>query len=305
MPIPKFFDFFMPVLNALADGQNHNIKSIRQYAIDIMGISEEEIAKLLPSGKQSVVHNRIQWALSYLKHAGLIVSVSRAVYQITETGQATICNDIIVDLQYLTQFESFRKFHGMESSNPQNTIIGKQYQQQQLETPDDVLEEALEQINKGLADDLLEEALKLSPTAFEHLVIDLMQAMGYGTFENAGKATVATGDEGIDGIIMEDKLGFNLIYIQAKRWNPDHPVGRPDVQAFVGAIAGKGGKGLFVTTSYFTQQAITYAQQQHIILIDGEKLARYMIEHDFGVSVKRTFKIKAIDMDIFVEYQDE
>ena len=136
------------------------------------------------------------------------------------------------------------------------------------------------------------------------MVLDLMKKMGYGTFPNAAAMTATTGDEGIDGIIMEDKLGFDLIYVQVKRWDPDHIVGRPDVQAFVGAIAGKGGKGLFVTTSKFSKQAIDYAKNQHVILMDGERLAYYMIEHDFGVSTKKTFAIKAIDTDLFEDYAD-
>jgi restriction system protein len=153
-----------------------------------------------------------------------------------------------------------------------------------------------------LADDILSEVIKLPPIAFEQMVIDLLSKMGYGAFENAGHTTIASGDEGIDGIILEDKLGFNLIYIQAKKWDLDSTVGRPDVQSFVGAISGKGGKGLFVTTAKFSKQAIEYAKHQHIILIDGKKLAKFMIEHNFGVSVKKTFEIKAIDTDIFNDY---
>ena len=147
--------------------------------------------------------------------------------------------------------------------------------------------------------------MKLSPTTFEQMVIDLLSKMGYGAFENAGKTTSITGDEGIDGIIMEDKLGFNLIYIQAKKWSLDSTVGRPDVQNFVGAISGKGGKGLFVTTAKFSKQASEYAKHQHIILIDGEKLVKLMIEHNFGVTVKKVFEIKAIDTDVFNEYLEE
>jgi restriction system protein len=169
-------------------------------------------------------------------------------------------------------------------------------------TPDDTFEESFRKINKGLSDDLLSEVVKLSPIAFEQMVIDLLSKMGYGSFENAGKTTTITGDEGIDGVIMEDKLGFDLIYIQAKKWDLDSTVGRPEIQSFVGAISGKGGKGLFVTTAKFSKQALEYAKHQHIILIDGEKLAKLMIEHNFGVSIKKTFEIKAIDTDTFNEY---
>ena len=136
------------------------------------------------------------------------------------------------------------------------------------------------------------------------MVIDLLSRMGYGTFKNAGQTTAVTGDEGIDGVIMEDKLGFSLIYMQAKKWNLNSTVGRPDVQSFVGAISGKGGKGLFVTTACFSKQAAEYAKSQHIILIDGSKLAKLMIEHNFGVTVKKTFEIKTIDTDLFYEYAD-
>ena len=158
---------------------------------------------------------------------------------------------------------------------------------------------------KNVTKDLYHKMNCLPSEAFEKMVLDLMRKMGYGTFENAAHTTAVTGDEGIDGIIMEDKLGFDLIYIQAKRWGEDHTVGRPEVQAFVGAIAGKGGKGLFVTTSKFSKQAVEYAKNQHIILLDGEKLTNFMIEHNFGVSTKKVFEIKVIDSDVFNDYKDE
>jgi len=175
---------------------------------------------------------------------------------------------------------------------------------EQLEKGLDIFEEAFKKINRSLQDELLNEVMKLSPRAFEKLALDLMAKMGYGTFENSARTTSVTNDEGIDGVIMEDKLGFDLIYVQAKKWDEDHTVGRPEVQAFVGAIAGKGGKGLFVTTSKFSKQAIEYAAKQHIILIDGEKLTGYMIEYNFGVSEKKIFTIKGIDTDTFNDYVD-
>lgn len=172
-------------------------------------------------------------------------------------------------------------------------------------TPEDTFAEAFEKMNDNLADEILDEVMRISPVAFEKMILDLLAKMGYGTFENAGRTTSITGDEGIDGIIMEDKLGFDLIYIQAKKWDRDKTVGRPEIQSFVGAIAGKGGKGLFVTTAKFSSHAIAYAQTQHIILIDGRKLANLMMEYNFGVTVKKTFAIKAIDTDVFNEYNDE
>ena len=172
-------------------------------------------------------------------------------------------------------------------------------------TPDDQLEDAYKQINASLASDLLSEVLKISPYTFEKLVVDLLSKMGYGTVAYGSHATVASGDDGIDGVIMEDKLGFSLIYMQAKEWAPDRVVGQPDIQSFVGAIAGKHGDGLFVTTAKFSQKAKDYANTHHIILIDGERLAKLMIEYNFCVSTRKTFEIKAIDTDALAEYQDE
>ena len=171
--------------------------------------------------------------------------------------------------------------------------------------PDDTFEQAFQEINDSLAETILEEVMKISPVKFEQMVIDLLSKMGYGAFENAGKVTNVSNDEGIDGIIREDKLGFSLIYVQAKRWEVNKVVGRPEIQAFVGAISGKDGRGLFVTTARFSKQAIDFANQRHIILIDGMRLAKLMIEHNFGVTTKQVFEIKALDTDLFNEYQDE
>lgn len=196
------------------------------------------------------------------------------------------------------KFDSFRDFCSLS-----NTVYnGKITSNKQDNTPDDTLEESFRKINESLADDILNEVIKLSPAAFEQMVIDLLSKMGYGAFENAGRTTSLTADEGIDGIIMEDKLGFSLIYIQAKKWDLSSTVRRPDIQSFVGAITGKGGKGLFVTTAKFSKQASDYAKQQHVILIDGEKLAKLMIEYNFGVTVKKVFEVKAIDTDVFNDY---
>jgi restriction system protein len=223
------------------------------------------------------------------------------VFAITDEGKRVLEeNPKPFDNQYLTRYESFRTF--ASSSAKKKDSSDEPDSQPDSQTPDDLLEESYEKITGNLAEELLAEVVKVSPTTFEQLVIDLLRKMGYGTFENAGKTTVASGDEGIDGVIMEDKLGFSLIYIQAKKWDLDSTVGRPAIQNFVGAISGKGGKGLFVTTAKFSAPAIEYAEQQHIILVDGKKLARLMIEHNFCVSVKRTFEIKAIDTDGINEY---
>ncbi len=303
MELPKYFEMHKPFLEYLKDGKAHKLKELKVYVSQQFGLTEEELAELLPSGRQTVFINRLGWARTYLKKAGLIESPARATFVITEEGKRVLQeNPEVIDVDYLMRYEKFREFQGVFSANREDR--GKNTEENE-ETPDDVFEEAFRKINKSLQDELMNEVMKLSPEAFEQMVLALMSKMGYGTFENAAKTTKQSNDEGIDGVIMEDKLGFDLIYIQAKKWNEDHTVGRPEVQAFVGAIAGKGGKGLFVTTSRFSKQASEYAAKQHIILIDGEKLTEYMIEYNFGVTEKKTFAIKVIDTDTFNDYADE
>ena len=276
MGLPKYYEMHKPFLEYLKDGKLHTLKELKQFISKYFNLTEEELLELLPSGRQTVFINRIGWARTYLKKSGLIDSPARASFIITNDGLEVLKdNPDVIDSNYLMKFESFREFQG----GVIDTQINNETSNDINNTPDDTFEDSFRKINKSLAEDLLAEVIKLSPIAFEQMVIDLLSKMGYGSFENAGKTTVTTGDEGIDGIIMEDKLGFNLIYIQAKKWELSSKVGRPDVQSFVGAISGKGGKGLFVTTAKFSKQAIEYAKNQHIILIDGEKLSNLMIEH--------------------------
>lgn len=297
MSVPKYYEMHKPILECLSDGQVHMMKELKVYIIKYFQLTEEDISALLPSGTQTYLTNRIGWARTYLKKAGLIESPARAVFQITKAGEEALHeNPDVIDQKYLLRYDSFKEFVGKE----EKCRFQSEMEGEQTDTPDDILESSYQKINQSLADDVLTEVMKLSPVSFEKMVLDLMGKMGYGTYRTTG----ITNDEGIDGIIMEDKLGFDLIYVQMKHWGLDHPVGRPEVQAFVGAIAGKGGKGLFVTTSKFTKQAIEYAKGQHIILMDGEKLAYNMIEHDFGVSTKKIFAIKALDTDLFEEYQE-
>lgn len=300
--IPKYFEMHKPILQFLSDGNTHSLKELKTAVIQTFHLTEEDLAQVLPSGRQTYFANRVGWARTYLKKAGLIESPSKGMFRITPEGQKVVQeNPLVIDNSYLMRYPSFRDFTKYAAANTVKPAAAEDTS----DTPDDIMESAFEQINQSLAEDILAEVMKLSPTAFERMVLDLMSKMGYGTFVNASTLTAASGDEGIDGIIMEDKLGFDLIYVQVKRWGEDHLVGRPDVQGFVGAIAGKGGRGLFVTTSKFTKQAIDYAKHQHVILMDGEKLAYYMIEYNFGVSTRKTFSIKAIDSDLFEEYQDD
>lgn len=303
MAVPKFFEFFPAVLQTLLDHSEKSRRQIRTECIELLSVSEEDCCELLPSGKHRTVDSRINWAITYLKHAGLIHAIRRGIYVITPEG-ITAYQDVgsDIDLAYLDRYESFRAFHGVATSAPVKDTPAPLPVE---DTPQDMFEKAYSQINSALADDLLAIIMEHSPAFFEQLVVDLLVKMGYGgSFDSAGMVVGHTGDEGIDGIIREDKLGFSNIYIQAKRWDPDSmTVGRPEIQKFVGALAGQGAsKGLFITTTQFTKEAIKYASKQlaaKIVLVDGQQLTRLMIEYGIGVSVQSTYTIKKIDSDYF------
>lgn len=305
MAVPKYDELMKPLLMAVQNGEVYKIKDVTAILAQQLNLSAEDIAEMLPSGRQSVFKNRVGWAKTYLKKAGLVDSPARATVVITEAGKQVIAdNPDKIDSKYLEQFPSFVDFASAAQTD-EAEISEPAVQKPTDLTPDDQLEDAYKQIKDSLASDLLSEVLKITPYTFEKLVVDLLSKMGYGTVAYGSHATVASGDDGIDGVIMEDKLGFSLIYMQAKKWATDRVVGQPDIQSFVGAIAGKHGDGLFVTTARFSQKAKDYADTHHIILIDGERLANLMIEHNFCVSTRKTFEIKAIDTDALAEYQDE
>ena len=304
MAIPKYDEMYRAFLDCLADGQPHKSKEVKDVIAQTFCLSDKDRSELLPSGSGPLFDGRVGWTKTYLKKAGLIQSPSRGVYVLTPAGQQVLNeNPCLIDNQYLQRFESFRKFifpgAGDTAIQPNVTVASSQ-------SPQDTLEDAFQRINATLADDLLAEIMKLSPSFFEHMVVKLLMQMGYGgSLENAGIVIGQTGDEGIDGIVREDKLGFNLIYIQAKRWDCDKTIGRPEIQKFVGALAGQGAtKGLFITTAKFSTAAFEYAQKQHttkIVLVDGCTLAKLMIEYNLGVSTEAIYKIKRIDSDFFAE----
>ena len=305
MAVPKYDELMKPLLVAVQDGEVYKMKDVTSMLAQQLNLSAEDLAELLPSGRQTVFKNRVGWAKTYLKKAGLLDSPARATIVITDAGKKVVAdNPEKIDSKYLEQFPSFVDFTSAPETQDGGVTPPAVPQPTDL-TPDDQLEEAYKQINASLASDLLSEVLKINSYTFEKLVVDLLSKMGYGTVAYGSHATVASGDEGIDGVIMEDKLGFSLIYVQAKEWALDKVVSRPDIQSFVGAIAGKHGDGLFVTTARFSQQARDYAATHHIILIDGERLANLMIEYNFCVSTRKTFEIKAIDTDALAEYQDD
>lgn len=299
MAIPKYDELMKPMLEAISDGGRYTMKSLERILADREKLTDAELKELLPSGRQTVFKNRIGWAKTYLKKAGLLYSPARATVEITDAGRQVLKeNPDKINSKYLDRFPGFHDFVTV-SDEVEPSVQDTESRDM---TPDDMLEESYKKITDSLADELLEEVMKIKPYTFEKLVVDLLSHMGYGALEYGSHATVASGDDGIDGIIMEDKLGFNLIYMQAKEWALDRVVGQPEIQNFVGAIAGKHGDGLFVTTARFSQKAVDYAAQHHIILIDGKKLARLMIEYNFCVSVKKSFEIKSIDTDALNDY---
>lgn len=303
MAIPKYHEFMKPVLELLKDNQIH--KRVDMYKVLAMQfqLTEEELEEWLPSGKQLVYKNRIGWALTYLKKAKVIESPARASFRITELGHKVLTeNPEVVDQNYLKKFEGFQDFI---NSTSENTLLDNDISDiGSDESPQDLLDRAYKTISNTLADDLLTEVMNQSPDFFEKLVVDLLVSMGYGgsKIENS-QVLGKSGDEGIDGVIKEDKLGFDKIYIQAKRWDTEKTVGRPELQKFVGALTGQGAsKGAFITTASFTKEAKEYVSKQHackIVLIDGKSLAALMVEHDLGVSVENIYLIKKIDIDYF------
>lgn len=305
MAVPKYDELMKPLLMVVKDGRIYKIKDVTATLAQQLSLSAEELAEMLPSGRQTVFKNRVGWANTYLKKAGLLDSPARATIVITDAGKQVVSdNPKKIDSTYLKRFPSFAAFKSTDEKTDKDSHTPAIPTPDDL-TPDDQLEEAYKQINASLASDLLSEVLKITPHTFEKLVIDLLSKMGYGTVAFGSHATVASGDDGIDGVIMEDKLGFSLIYMQAKEWASDKVVGQPEIQNFVGAIAGKHGDGLFVTTARFSQKAKDYAHTHHIILIDGERLANLMIEYNFCVSTRKVFEIKTIDTDTLAEYQDD
>ena len=304
MSVPKFFEFFEAFLESLQDGEIHTTKEVRDTIEKNMGLSEDDLSEMLPSRKQSTFYNRVAWARTYLDRAGLIETPSRGHYRITDEGNNALKSGEKIDLHYLERYESFKEFHDYEPDIVDDDT--KPDADDQSESPEEMLDSAYKKINDSLASQLMDEVMKLDPTDFEKLVVQLLLKMGYGSgIEKAGTVTQKTNDGGIDGIIKEDQLGFSSIYIQAKQWAVDRSVDKPEVQKFVGALNGQQAqKGLFITTARFTSGAIKYSENllgTKVVLIDGEALTHLMIKHNLGVSIEHTYEVKKLDSDYFTD----
>jgi len=302
MPIPDFQTIMLPFLKSLEDGQEHQMREIIEVVAGEFNLTDEDRKALLPSGQQYTFDSRVGWARTYLKKAGLIDSPVRGYFKITDRGRQVLKDSPPkITVNYLRQFKEFEEWRSAPKID-KGEQQGKEPTKENL-TPEELIESAYKELREDLASELLKKVKSCSPSFFERLVVDLLLAMGYGgSRKDAGMAIGRSGDEGIDGIIKGDKLGLDVVYIQAKRW--ENPVSRPEIQKFAGALMGKKAKkGIFITTSSFSKDAIEYADkiESKIVLIDGETLAQLMIDHDIGVSNYMTYTLKKVDNDYFSE----
>ena len=293
----------LPLLKFISDGNEYKMRDVTDQLAVKLGVSEDEKKELLPSGAAPVFYNRTAWAKTYLKKAGLIDSPKQGTVFITQRGRDVLkTNPPSIDVKFLKTFPEFIAF---QTAKKDDETIEPTEVDENSETPEEALETAYQKIRKSIAQDLIAKVLAMSPAFFEKLVVELLVRMGYGgSIKDAGKAIGKSGDEGIDGTIKEDKLGLDIIYIQAKRWQQGNVVGRPELHKFVGALAGQGAKkGIFITTSTFTKEAIDYVPKNEtkIVLVDGDQLAQYMIDYNLGVTRVNNYEVKRIDSDYFEE----
>ncbi len=298
--IPDFQTIMLPFLKILSDGEEHTTIETNQKLADYFNLTEEELNEFLPSGAAKTFPNRVAWAKSHFKMAGLLENTKRSSFKITEAGKALVAtNPSEISLKLLKTIPTYQERTG----KPKDEETLDVEIANSKATPEEELENNYLNIRKNLAQELLLKIKSCSPSFFETLVVELLVKMGYGgSIKDAGRSIGKSGDEGIDGIIKEDKLGLDMIYIQAKRW--ENVVGRPEIQKFVGALAGQGAKkGVFITTSRFTNEAREYQPRNEtkIVLIDGEQLTNLMIDYNLAVSIVNTFEIKRIDNDYFEE----
>ena len=295
MTVPDFQTLMLPLLRITADQQEHVISEVVQRLAEEFTLTPQDRKQLLPSGTQPTFDNRIRWSRTYLSKSGLLESPGRGRFRITKRGLDVLASrPAAINIGFLKQFPEFVEFQSVSRKAESQPAAESQ-------TPEELLEGSYQNLRLSLAQELLERVKKCSPPFFEQLVVDLLVAMGYGgSRKDAGQAVGQSGDGGVDGIIKEDKLGLDIVYIQAKRW--ESTVGRPIVQAFAGSLEGqRARKGVLITTSQFTTDAKDYVNriEKKIILIDGEQLAQLMIDHDVGVTGFATYHVKKLDLDYF------
>lgn len=307
MAVPPFYHFLRPALEATAERDDLHWTEIAAHTIQRLGLKAEDLTEMIPGGRKTRVDDRVNWALTYLRAAQLLAKSGRGRTRITERGRAFLATAQQTirpaDLERYPEFLAFHRGSRLgerdRNSPPEDLVVSSN------ETPLELLQHAHDDLRNSLAQDVLDRLKQVSPDRFERLIIDVMLRLGYGgTLEDAGMALGRSGDEGVDGVIKQDRLGLDNIYLQAKRWD-NTTVGSKEIQAFVGALSGKGaGKGVFITTSSFSRAALEYArnlQTPRLSLINGFELARLMIDHDLGVTLEQRFDVKRVDSDYFAE----
>jgi restriction system protein len=303
--IPDYQTLMLPVLRIAAEGETR-VPEAEQKLADTFGLTEEERSQLLPSGRQKILHNRIHWAKFYLGKAGLLESPARGRFVASILGKQLLAQKPDrIDVERLLGYPSFKAFYAREQTGYPKRSDGDEIARPASITPEEQIEAAVQTLQNALRADLLARVLQNSPAFFEGVIVDLLVSMGYGgNRQDAARRLGRSGDGGVDGVIDEDRLGLDRVYVQAKRYAATATVGRPDVQAFVGSLVGLGAhKGVFVTTSTFTQGAVDFVRHltQRVILIDGHRLADLMIEYNVGSRTSRTVEVKRLDEDFFAE----
>jgi len=298
MAIPDYQSIMLPLLRFASDEREHSLREAIEGLSSEFGLTDAEKKELLPSGQQPTFDNRVAWARTYMTKAALLESPRRGYFRITQRGREVLAKKPTeINVKFLEQYPEFIEFRTKRSEPKEAT------ETENLQTPGELLESAYQKLHESLIAELLKTVKECSPAFFERLVIDVLVKMGYGgSRREAGKAIGRSGDEGIDGIINEDRLGLDVIYIQAKRWQAS--IGRPEIQKFAGALQGhRANKGIFITTSNFTRDAEEYVSKisSKIVLIDGEQLSQLMIDHNVGVTLVTSYETKKIDSDYFIE----
>ncbi len=303
MTTPDFQTIMLPLLQLSSDDNVHYIHDAVNQLADDFELTEEERTKLLPSGQQPIFYNRVGWSRTYLKKAGLLEDPKRGYFQITDRGREILeDNPLRIDMKFLRQFPEYIEFRETVRETTDEVV-----QEEDLEglTPEEALENAYQRIRNDLSEELLSYVISSTPGFFEKLVVELLVKMGYGGSQReAARAVGQSGDEGIDGIIDEDRLGLDTIYVQAKKWNKSTSIGRPEIQKFVGALQGqRAKKGIFITTTTFSKEAREYASNidTKVVLIDGSRLTDLMIDYGVGVSTRTQYELKDLDTDYFGE----
>lgn len=308
MAVPDYQSIMLPLLRfAARKGSEISTSEAVEVLAKELNLTEEDLKDMLPSGIQPTFVNRVGWASTYMKKAGILESTRRGFYQITVRGEDLLkTQPKVINVKLLRQYPEFIEFQQLKGTRKTDQGFNPEDSSDDISsaTPSEALEAAYENLRNELADELLAKLKKISPSFFERVVVELLVKMGYGgSRADAGRAVGRSGDGGIDGIIKEDRLGLDVVYIQAKRWD-SNSVGRPDVMQFAGALqAQRANKGIFITTSRFTNEARNYVSQigSKIVLIDGEHLTELMIDHDVGVSTVSNYPVKRVDIDYFEE----